>query len=78
MPPAEISPVEFVLARVRRELDCLDPETRQREIVRIRLQILRNALRLVGGLSVEARAVLLEQVDDLAACVNVRLAGGAR
>ena len=53
---AEERRVQFTLARLSRQLDRLDPETRQREIVRIRLQILRNAIRLVAGLAASARA----------------------
>ena len=69
--------VEFKLRRIQRELDHLDPQTRQHEVVRIRLQILRNAISLVR-VDEPARAVLLEQVDDLAISCEVQLSGGGR
>jgi hypothetical protein len=70
--------VEFRLARLQREIDRLEPEARHREVLRIRLQILRNAIGLVKRLTAPARAAFLEWLDDLADCVGVRLAGGAR
>ena len=66
---------QFKLARLNRQLDELDPVTRQREVIRIRLQILWNSIRVAPGLTAPARAVLLEQIVDLGACCNVPIAG---
>lgn len=70
---AEERQVAFRLARLQRRLDRLPPELRTREVWRIRLQILRNSIRVAAGTTTPARAVLLEQVDELAACVGVPL-----
>lgn len=70
--PAEIARVERMVAKVNRRLAALDPAERVTEVMRIRLQILHNSVRLVGGLEAPARAAILEQVDDLAAIVKGR------
>ena len=72
--------VDEMLQRLQRKLDGLAPDARFREVMRVRLQILRNSVRLgcPDEWRVEARDVLLEQIDELADCCGVQLAGGAR
>jgi hypothetical protein len=69
--------VEFTLAKLQQQVDRIPtPRARRGAVLGIRLQILRNSIRVAPGLTASARAVLLEQVDELAANLEA-LKGGA-